>query len=78
MVISNEIYETSLQRTTYISFEMTTSVRFCLFDPFKSDFITSKMNIVDRDVVSYVACTRQSVTRVVIRFYDTNDNDVNL
>ena len=69
MVISNEIYETSHQRVTYISFEMTTSVKFCLFDPFKLDFITFKMNIVDRNVVSYVACTRQSViTRVVIRF----------
>ena len=58
-------------------YEMTTSVRFCLFyDPFKWDFIAVKMNIissrkrtVDGDVVSDVTRLRQSlITRVVRRF----------
>ena len=75
-VISYKIYETSLRRISSISYEMTTSVRFCLsYDPFKWDFIAFKVNIistrqriVDTDVVC-VTCTRQSVmTRVVIRF----------
>ena len=30
VVISYEIYETSLWQVSYISYEMTTSVRFCL------------------------------------------------
>ena len=46
-----------------ISYEMTTSVRFCLsYDPLKWDFIAFKMNIislrkriVDTDVVNDVA-----------------------
>ena len=60
-----------------ISYEMTTSVRFCIsYDPLKLDFIAYKMNIisirkciVDTDVVSDVTYPRQGViTRVVIRF----------
>ena len=74
MVISYEIYEPSLRR---ISYEMTTSVRFCLSnDPLKRDFIACKMNsismrgrIVDMDVVNDVMYMRQNViTPVVIRF----------
>ena len=77
MVISYEIYETSLRRVSYISYEMTTSVRFCLsYDPLKVYFIVFRMDnilmrkrIVDMDVVNDVTFTRQSViTRVVIRF----------
>ena len=60
----------------WISYEMTTSVTFCLsYNPLKWDFIAFKMNIisirkciVDMDVVNDVTCTRQSVfTCVVIR-----------
>ena len=77
MVNSYEIYETSLQRVSTISYEMTTSVRFCLtYNPLKWDFIAFKMNIIsirnhiaDMIVVNDVTCTHQSViTRVVIRF----------
>ena len=77
MVISYEIYETSLWRVSQIYYEMTTSVIFCLsHDPIKWDFITFKMNNilrrkrnVDTDVVNDVTCTRRSViTRVVIGF----------
>ena len=77
MVISYEIYETSLWRVFINSHEMTTSVRFCLsYDPLKWDFIAFKMNIISKrkrivgtDVVNNVTYTRQSVkTRVVIRF----------
>ena len=46
MVISYEIYETSLRRVSQISYEMTTSVRFCLsYDSFKWGFIASKIDI---------------------------------
>ena len=71
VVISYEIYETSLRRI------LKKSVRFCLsYDPLKWNFIAFKMNIisirkrvVDTDVVNDITCTRQSViTRVVIRF----------
>ena len=77
MVISYEVYETSLRRVLLSSYEMTTSVRFYLsYDPLKRDFIAFKMNIVLRrkrifgtDVVNDFTCTRQSViTRMVIRF----------
>ena len=47
VVISYEIYETSLRRVSLISYELTASVRFCLsYDPLKWDFIAFKMNIV--------------------------------
>ena len=47
MVILYEIYETSLRRVSYISYEMTTSVRFCLsYDRFKLDFIVYKVDII--------------------------------
>ena len=47
MVILYEIYETSLRRVSLISYEMTTSVRFCLlYDPFKWDYIAFKMIII--------------------------------
>ena len=57
-----------------ISYDMTTSVRFCLsYDPLKWDSIAFNMNIisirkciVDTDVVDDVRCTDQSVTHVVI------------
>ena len=77
VVISYEIYETSLRRVSLISYEMITRIRSCLsFDPFKWDFIAYKINIisarkriVDTDVVNNVTSTRQSaITRVVIRF----------
>ena len=77
MVILYEIYETSLWRVSYISYEMTTSVRFCLsHNPLNWDFIAFKMQInlirkriVDMDVVNDVTRSRQSIiTRVVIRF----------
>ena len=59
------------------SYEMTTSVRFCLsYDLLKLDFIafrmgniSSRKRIVDTDVVNDATRLRQSViTRVVIRF----------
>ena len=74
MVISYEIYETSLRQ---ISYEMTTSIRFCFsHDLLKWDFIAFKMkiisirkSIIDTDVDNDVTRSRQSViTRVVIRF----------
>ena len=76
MVISIKIYDTSYRRVSFISYEMTTSVRFCeSYDPLKWDVIAFKMNIllrkriVDMNVVNDVTCTRQSIiTRVVIRF----------
>ena len=47
MVILYEIYETSLRRVSYISYEMITSVRFCLsYDRFKLDFIVYKVDII--------------------------------
>ena len=52
-----------------MSYEMTTSVRFCLsYDPLRWNFIALKMNriskskrIADTDVVTDVTCMRQSV-----------------
>ena len=47
VVISYEIYETSLRRVSEISYEMTTSVRFCLsYDCFKWGFIALKVDII--------------------------------
>ena len=56
-----------------MSYEMTTSVRFCLlYGPLKWDFITFKMGNSSRKkshVVNDVTSTRHSViTRVCIRF----------
>ena len=59
VLISYEIYETNLRRVSSISYEMITSVRFCLsYDPLKGNFIVFKMNImsirkriVDTDVL---------------------------
>ena len=76
VVISYEIYETSLRRVSYTSYEMTMSERFCLsYDLFKLYIIAFRMDnisrkkVVDTDVVNDVTCSRQSViTRVVIRF----------
>ena len=74
MAILYEIYKTSLRR---VSYEMTMSIRFCLsydsvirdFIAFKLNFISIRKHIVERDVVSDVTCTRQSViTRSVMRF----------
>ena len=79
VIISYEIYETSLRHVSLISYGMTTSVRFCLsYDPFKCDFITFIMNIIsirkrfaDTNIVSDVTESRQSlITRVGIRFFD--------
>ena len=68
VVISYEIYETSRRRVSQFSYEMTTSVRFCLsYDPLKWDFIAFKMHIIsvrkciiDTDVINDVTCTRRS------------------
>ena len=77
MVISYEVYEMSLRRVSYISYEMTTSVRFCLlYGPLKGHFLAFKLNIIslrkhiaDIDVVNDVTRWRQSVIKcVVIRF----------
>ena len=71
MVISYELYETSLRQN-----EMTVSVRLCLsYDPlkraFKMNIISLRKRIVDMDIANDVTHTRQSViTRVVIRLYD--------
>ena len=47
MVISYEIYETSLWQVSSISYEITTSVRFCLsYDHFKLDFIIFKVDSI--------------------------------
>ena len=62
VVISYEIYETSLWRVSCISYEMTMSVSFCVsYDLLIWDFIAFKMNIismreriVDTDVVNDV------------------------
>ena len=79
MVISYEMYETSLRRVLLISYEITTRVRFYLsYDPLKWDFISFEISfssmskpIVDTDVVNDVTQTRQNViTRVVIRFLE--------
>ena len=65
-----------------ISYEMTTSVRFCLlsYDPLKWDFIAFKMNIisirkqiVDTDIVSDVKRLCQNgITDVVMRILSHN------
>ena len=50
VAISYEIYETSLRRVAYISYEMSTSVRFCLsYDRFKLDFIVFKVDIISTE-----------------------------
>ena len=62
MVISYEIYETSLLQVLKISYEITTSVRFCLsYDPLKRDFIMFRWNcmsvrtcIINTDIVNDV------------------------
>ena len=59
MVISY-IYETSMRRVSYISYKLTTSVRFCLsYDHLNGFFMACKMkiisiskHIVDMDVVN--------------------------
>ena len=60
-----------------MSYEMTTSVRFCLsYDRLKVDFnsfkignILRRKHIADMDVVNEVTCKRKSIiTNVVIRF----------
>ena len=57
MVISYEVYETSLRRVSQISYEMTMSVRFCLpYDRFKLGFIVFKVDIT-RNVVTDVVMT---------------------
>ena len=69
MVISHDNYEMSLWQVSLISYEMTTSVKFCLsYDPFRWDFIAFKTNIIslrkctaDMDVVNDVTCSRRSV-----------------
>ena len=75
--IERVLHEWSFRRVSYISYEMITSVRFCLsYEPIKYDFITFKTNnisirkhIVDMDVVNDVTFSRQSViTRMVICF----------
>ena len=74
MVISYEIYETSLHKL-----HMTTSVRFCLsFDPLKWNFIALKMNtiskrkcVVDTDFVNDVTCTRVRA-KVLLRVWSYN------
>ena len=49
MVITYEIYETSLRRVSLTSYEMTTSVKFCLlYDPLKLDFIALKLDTISR------------------------------
>ena len=76
MVISYEIYEKSILRVSEISYEMTTSIRFCLlYDPLQWDFIAFKMNNISirkcsfyMDVVNDVTRTRQSV--ITLRLYD--------
>ena len=79
MVILYEIYETSPRRVSYISYEISTSVRFSLlYDSlkwdsiaFKIDIISIRTRIVDKDVVNDVTYSCQNIiTRVVIRFYD--------
>ena len=85
MVISYEIYETSLWRV-----EMTTSVGFCLsYGPFKWDFITVKIvnisrrkRFVDTDVVNDIMSMRKkcsymsSHTIFMTRRYSLNNSDV--
>ena len=75
VIISYEIYETSLRRDSEISHEMITSVRFCLsYDPLKWIFIAFRMNIissrkriVDMDAVNDVMYVRQGIfTHVVM------------
>ena len=82
MVISNEIYETSLWRVSYISYEMTTSVKFCLsHDPLKWDFISFKViitpirqRIADR-TLSMTLCIR---AKVLLRVWSNDFYDITL
>ena len=68
VVISYEIYETSLRRVLIISYEMTRSVRFCLsydhlklnFIAFKMDNISKRNRLADLDLVNDVMSARQS------------------
>ena len=59
MVISYEKYETSLRRVSYISYEITTCVRFYLSCEIAADIniISKRKYIVDTDVVKYVTHT---------------------
>ena len=64
VVILYEVYKTSLQKVSYIWYEMTMSVRFCLsYDPLKWHFIAFKMKNISRrksnadlDFVNDVTC----------------------
>ena len=62
------------QAFSYISYEMTRSVIFCLsYDPLNLDFIAFNINIIsirkrilDTDIVNDFTCTYQSVLRHVV------------
>ena len=63
VVISYEIYETSLRRVSWISYEMTTSVRLCLsYDCLKWDFIAFKVDIISIENIT-LSRSRHDVTR---------------
>ena len=69
MVISYEVYETSLHR---VSYEMTMSVRFCLpYDCFELNFIVFKVDIahnVVTDVIMMLHVRAKMLRNVVIIF----------
>ena len=76
MVISYESYETSLWRVSYISYEMTTSVRFCLsYDCPQLDFIALNVDIISTENITLsrtASCRYAPVTSNVwsYDFYD--------
>ena len=70
VVISNEIYE-SLQRDSLISYEMTTSIRFCFpYDHVNSDSIAFKLTVVQQKMhgrhgpLAYDCTTRTTCRKV--------------
>ena len=82
MVISCEIYETSLRRVSHISLEMTTIVRLSYVPiiAFKVENISRRKRIGETDVVSDVTCTRKVLLHVwlydfMTRRYPLNNSD---
>ena len=76
VVISYEIYETSPRRVSWISYEMTTSVRFCLsYDCFKWelkswDYFNTKHNIVTDGIMALRASNQVLCNVWSYDFYD--------
>ena len=82
MVILFDIYETSLRRVSYISYEMTTSVRFCLtYDRLKWDFIAFKMNIFHEEnalLTRALSMTLRKCAKVFLHVWSYDFHDTTL